>query len=148
MNFAEHFAKYFSLFFLFLFGGEWPVVSILGVSNFEPLLENYFFLSIRINLQWMIFLFEEKSFSLSVYLDSFFWCINRLQNLWCHHIYYCIHTYDCFFRILDLLCQILVYVMSDISSLYLVLFWRLETSFRPFWDFNNNDSIIRYFHLY
>ena len=40
--------------------------------------------------------------------------------------------------------QILVYLITNISNMYLVGYWRLETISRPFYDFN---EIAKYWHL-
>ena len=63
------------------------------------------------------------------------------QNLWRHHKYYCtmivtllLISFESFWNKMKF-GQILAYCMTTISNMFLTECWRLETSFRLFYDF-------------
>lgn len=67
---------------------------------------------------------------------------HKLQNLCCHHRYYCILEFTLFYCFLWILYMIkmkvgkvLVELMTKVPNFFLVQFWRQETIPRPFLDF-------------
>ena len=96
---------------------------------------------VALDVQLMNF-FWRKNVSFSRYQE---FCVfvksRRFQNLWCHHKHCWIMevTHGYFFWILSTIKmkygQILVCYMKNISNRFLVVCWRLETSFRLLSDF-------------
>ena len=90
----------------------------------------------------MIFFYlKKKCFVLKILRFLCFCKTCRFQNLWRHHKYYCIMivtllliSFESFWNKMKF-GQILTYCMTTISNMFLTECWRLETSFRLFYDF-------------
>ena len=82
---------------------------------------------------------KKQCFALEIHLDFCFSEIHRFHNLWCHHRHDGINIFAYFFLILSTtkmkFGQVLVCCMTNISNIFLIQWWRLETSSRPFYDF-------------
>ena len=88
------------------------------------------------------FYVKEKCFVLEISRFLRFCEIHKFQNLWCHHRHCCIMEVKIllyFFWILSTVKmkfgQILVYLITNISNMFLAQCWIRETSSRLFYDF-------------
>ena len=91
----------------------------------------------------IFFYWEWKCFVLKIFRFVCFQWIHKLQHLWHHPRHSCtleVPFSILSFRILGIISmtfdQKLVHLMTNISNLCLALLWRLETSFRFFYDFD------------
>ena len=90
-----------------------------------------------------IFIWRENNISFSRYLDVFIF-VNPQISKYLTSSLTLLHnesyTFACFFWILSTIKrrfgQILLYLRTNISNMFLAQCWRLETSSRSFYDFN------------